>query len=186
MHRSSILGEQKHHDWLSFGFFVGWGLHYDQVFSSKELQAWQNDVIANMATLFGRGVLQRSSFWATSRPRQQWRSAPVGQEFPSQYKAIWDSGQHGQKFKNISLKLEFFGDQVSFEVAQETRPLENSPSKKCCHVGIHVILSSILEVLHWISLGHIVNPNQRRTQFIANHTTSFPQNYWLVHFFTVI
>ena len=35
-----------------------------------------------------------------------------------------------------------------FEVAQETRPPENSPREKCCHVDIHFILLSMLEVLH--------------------------------------
>jgi hypothetical protein len=30
-----------------------------------------------------------------------------------------------------------------FEVAQETRPSKNSPSKNCCHVGSHVLFSPI-------------------------------------------
>ncbi len=32
-----------------------------------------------------------------------------------------------------------------FEVAQETLPLKESPSKTCCHVNNHVIFSFMLE-----------------------------------------
>jgi hypothetical protein len=47
--------------------------------------------------------------------------------------------------KKRALKLEFYEGQVSCpRVAQET----NHPSKKYCHVGDHIIISYVLEVLH--------------------------------------
>ena len=42
-----------------------------------------------------------------------------------------------------------------FNVAQETWPLENSPINKCCHIGSHVIISSMREDFHWRNLGSI-------------------------------
>ena len=65
-----------------------------------------------------------------------------------------------------------------------------SLTKKCCYGGNnvdnHVILSFMLEVLHWRSLGHSWNPNRWRTHFVADHITPIPINSWLVHFPAVV
>ena len=55
-----------------------------------------------------------------------------------------------------SLEAEFLD--MGFEVTQGTWPLENSHSRKCCHVDIQVIFPSTLEILYWSIIGHNVHP----------------------------
>ena len=78
---------------------------------------------------------------------QSWISA--------QGKVIWGNGWYdGQDEKNSKKKVSNLSSLEAkflvwgFEVAQKTWPPENSPNKKCCHVGNHVIFSSMIEVLH--------------------------------------
>ena len=64
-------------------------------------------------------------------------------------------------------------------------PLENYSSKKCCHIGGHVIFSSMLEVLHPSSLGRSVNPIQWRRKLSPIILLFFPWilgPQWLSHF----
>ena len=42
-----------------------WGLYYDQDLSVGELQAWQNDMVANMTTLSAMEFVRGSIFGAT-------------------------------------------------------------------------------------------------------------------------
>ena len=61
-----------------------------------------------------------------------------------------------------------------FDIAQETWPPQNSPSRECCHVGILVISSSLPEILVRRSLDDNENPSQWRTHFVADHNAPFP------------
>ena len=61
-----------------------------------------------------------------------------------------------------------------FEVAQETRPPENSPLKNSgCHVGIHVILSSMYNVLQQRTLARSVNQHRTGVLLLANQISKF-------------
>jgi hypothetical protein len=54
--------------------------------------------------------------------------------------------------------------------------LQRTPQQKVMPYWQPCHFSSMLEVLHQISLGYSVNPSRQRTHFIANHIASFPQN----------
>ena len=50
-------------DWSRVTLLFGGGSHYNEESFGGELCRWmENDMVANMATLFGREVLQRSGF----------------------------------------------------------------------------------------------------------------------------
>ena len=61
-----------------------------------------------------------------------------------------------------------------FEVAIEIWPPENSPSKKCCHVGNHFIFASMYKVLHQRILGCSVNYHRTRVSLSTNQISKFP------------
>ena len=69
---------------------------------------------------------------------------------------------------NILLKV-VLDEKPSFlswvETRQEAWPVVKNSLKKCCHLGCHVIFSSMLEVLHQTRVGHSVNPLRSRMRF---------------------
>ena len=67
---------------------------------------------------------------------------------------LWQRTRQENKFQDASswIPLESKFLVRGFEIAQESRTLENSPNKKCRYVDNHVFFSYVLEDLHWRSL----------------------------------
>ena len=56
--------------------------------------------------------------------------------------------------------------------------------KSVCHADIHVIFSSMYNVLHRRTLGYSVNHHWTRVLLSANQNSEFPYNSWPVDFST--